>query len=139
VLLNANAPNFGSMYVMLKPFEERLDPELSAEAIAGRLQQLLQEKVPNGLVNVFGAPPIDRSGNGGRFQESSSRTGATRSWKDLQKVADGIVHQGNNTEGLRELFTSFRADTPGLFLDIDRSQCEGARRADQRDFQTRSR
>jgi len=69
------------------------------------------------------ALPHRRSGNGGRFQDRRRGPGRL-GVEDLQKVADGIVHQGNNTEGLRELFTSFRADTPGLFLDIDRSQAK---------------
>src|SRR5204863_7723044 len=34
LILNANAPNLGSMYVMLKPFDQRHDSDLSADAIA---------------------------------------------------------------------------------------------------------
>ena len=37
LILNANAPNLGSMYVLLKPFDERHDPKLSADAIAKTL------------------------------------------------------------------------------------------------------
>jgi multidrug efflux pump subunit AcrB len=42
----------------------------------------------------------------------------------LQHVADGIVADGNQTEGLQGFFTSFRANTPWLFLDIDRAEAE---------------
>ena len=34
ILLNANAPNFGAIYLMLDPFEERTGPGLSGDAIA---------------------------------------------------------------------------------------------------------
>src|SRR5208282_2384948 len=37
LILNANAPNLGSMYVLLTPFDERRDPELSADNIAKSL------------------------------------------------------------------------------------------------------
>src|SRR5262249_42208777 len=86
ILLNANAPNFGSMYVMLKPFEKRLDSDLSAESLAVRLQQLLQDKVPDGIVNVFGAPPIDGLGTAGGFKIIVEDRGDSE-LIDLQKVA----------------------------------------------------
>ena len=35
LILNANAPNLGSMYVMLEDFDKRRRPELTADAIAG--------------------------------------------------------------------------------------------------------
>ena len=44
ILLNANAPNFGAMYVMLDDFHHRTKPELSGDAIAARLQAELQRR-----------------------------------------------------------------------------------------------
>src|SRR5206468_3469608 len=65
ILLNANAPNFGAMYVMLKDFHERLEPELHGEAISEKLQAKLQHEIIEGLVNVFGAPPVEGLGTAG--------------------------------------------------------------------------
>ena len=42
ILLGANAPNFGAMYVMLDDFHDRLTPELSGDAIAASLEEKLQ-------------------------------------------------------------------------------------------------
>jgi multidrug efflux pump len=42
---------------------------------------------------------------------------------ELQRVSDAIVSRGNRTPGLRGLFNSSRADTPWLYLDIDRTKC----------------
>jgi multidrug efflux pump subunit AcrB len=123
VLLNANAPNFGSMYVMLDPFEKRLRPSLSADTIATRLRTLLQERMSDGVVNVFGAPPIDGLGTSGGFKIIIEDRGDLE-LKDLQTSGEDIVERGNDTRGLRELFTSFRANTPWLFLDIDRAQAK---------------
>src|SRR5262249_41241859 len=44
--------------------------------------------------------------------------------KSLQKVADDIVAAGSQTPGLQGLFTSFRANTPWLYLNIDRIQAK---------------
>ena len=54
ILLGANASNFGALYLMLKPFEERRS--LSSDDIAARLQDELQKRVPRAAINIFGAP-----------------------------------------------------------------------------------
>ena len=43
LLLNANAPNLGSMYVMLKEFSHRRGSKLTADAIAADLTQALSK------------------------------------------------------------------------------------------------
>ena len=44
--------------------------------------------------------------------------------KDLQAVSDGVVAQGPQLTSLQSLFSSVRADTPWLSLDIDRDQAK---------------
>src|SRR4029079_11048872 len=68
ILLNANASNFGALYLMLDDFEHRLRPELSADAIAARLQERFQKEVPQAVVNLFGAPPVEGLGTAGGFK-----------------------------------------------------------------------
>src|SRR5262249_53220553 len=53
ILLNANASNFGALYLMLDDFEHRSTPELSADAIAARLEERFQREVPRAAVNIF--------------------------------------------------------------------------------------
>ncbi len=45
VLLGANAPNFGTLYVMLDDFPNRFDHDLAADAIAAKLQAALSAEV----------------------------------------------------------------------------------------------
>src|SRR5262249_3937677 len=68
LILNANAPNFGSLYVILKEFAQRQGPDLTAEAIAATLQRQCRQEVRGGTVTVFGAPPIDGLGTTGGFK-----------------------------------------------------------------------
>ncbi len=126
LLLNANAPNFGAMFVMLDDFHRRLEPHLSGDAIAARLQATLQDRIRDGVINVFGAPPLEGLGTAGGFKIVVEDRGDTGP-KSLQNVADGIVEAGGKTEGLQDLFTSFRADTPWLYLNIDRTQAKTMR------------
>ena len=123
LLLNANGPNFASMFVMLEPFHERKDPSLSGDSILTRLQRELQEFIVEGTIGVFPAPPVEGLGTAGGFKIVIKDTGSAGD-EELQQVADAIVADGNadpDQSGLRDLFTSFRANTPWLDLVIDRS------------------
>jgi multidrug efflux pump subunit AcrB len=122
LLLNANAPNLGSMYVMLDDFARRRGPTLTGDAIGAKLKDRCQREVRAAIVSVFGAPPIDGLGTTGGFKliiEDRGNLGLAQ----LQRVSDEIVERGNNTPGLRGLFNSSRANTPWLYLDIDRTKC----------------
>jgi multidrug efflux pump subunit AcrB len=123
LLLNANAPNFGSMFVMLEDFDKRRGHELSGEAIAARLQADLQNEIKDAVINVFGAPPLEGLGTAGGFKmvvEDRGDSGLVT----LQGVSDDIVATAGNQQGLRGLFTSFRANTPWLYLNINRIQAK---------------
>ena len=120
LLLNANAPNFGALYVMLDDFHDRLKPELSGDAIANKLQSRLQREISNGLVNVLGAPPLDGLGTAGGFKVMIEDRGNT-GLESLQSAADQIVAKAEKSPELQDPFTSFRAKTPWLYLDIDRT------------------
>jgi multidrug efflux pump len=122
LLLNANAPNLGSMYVMLKEFSERRGPKMTADAIAAELKARCQREVRAAIVSVFGAPPIDGLGTTGGFKliiEDRGNLGV----EQLQRVSDQIVARGNKTPGLQGLFNTSRANTPWVYLEIDRTKC----------------
>jgi multidrug efflux pump len=120
ILLNANAPNFGAMSVMLDEFHHRVKEGLTGDIISARLQRELQGAVSDGLIIVFGAPPVEGLGTAGGFKivvEDRGDSGA----ESLQSVSEKIVAAGNETSELQDLFCSFRANSPWLYLDIDRS------------------
>jgi hydrophobe/amphiphile efflux-1 (HAE1) family protein len=119
LLLGANAPNFGSMYVMLDEFHNRRGAALTGNAIAAVLRKRCENEVQDAVVSVFGAPPVDGLGNAGGFKLVVEDRG-NLGFGELQSVADRIVAKGNDTSGLVGVFTSLRADTPWIFLDIDR-------------------
>ena len=57
------------MYVMLDDFHHRTKPELSGDAIAARARRAtLQDEITDGLINVFGAPPVEGLGTAGGFK-----------------------------------------------------------------------
>ncbi|MFO0969820.1 MAG: efflux RND transporter permease subunit, partial [Gemmataceae bacterium] len=129
LLLNANAPNFGAMYVMLDDFHDRTDAALQADAIAKTLEARLQRAIRGGAVNVFGAPPVEGLGTAGGFKiviEDRGDSGLERLQEVAEKVIDG-AETAADSDGVLQfpavegLYTSFRANTPWLFIDVDRT------------------
>jgi hydrophobe/amphiphile efflux-1 (HAE1) family protein len=122
LILNANAPNLGSMYVILKPFDERSDASQSADAISRTIQERCRKEVARATVSSFGAPPVEGLGTTAGFKMIIEDRG-NLGLGDLQRVSEGITQTGNKTPGLEGLFNSSRFDTPWVYLDIDRTKC----------------
>ena len=79
ILLGANSPNFGAMYVMLDDFHKRSPRGLSADKIAGDLEERFRHEIDDAVVGVYGAPPVDGLGTAGG-SKSLSRTAAPTAW-----------------------------------------------------------
>jgi multidrug efflux pump subunit AcrB len=122
-VLNANSSNYGSLFVILKPFDERRGPALSGEAVEGRLRERLQREVPEARVLVFGAPAVRGLGNAGGFKLMVEATGDVN-FDALQARADNLASRGNRQAGLVGLFDGFRARTPQLYVDVDRTKAK---------------
>jgi hydrophobe/amphiphile efflux-1 (HAE1) family protein len=122
LILNANAPNLGSMYVLLEPFGKRTTATLSADAIAAALRDRCRKEVRGAVVSLFGPPPIEGLGTTGGFKlilEDRGNLGQA----ELQRVSDVLVARGTRTPLLQGVFGASRANTPWLYLDIDRDKC----------------
>jgi multidrug efflux pump len=122
-LLNANGSNFASTFIILDEFENRHGPHLYADAIADRLRRQLFQEIQEAQVAVFGAPPVEGLGNAGGFEvmiEDRRDAGL----QSLQGQIDNLTEKGNLVPGLVGLFSMFRADTPQLYADIDRTKCK---------------
>ncbi len=122
-VLNAIGSNLGSMFITLKPFDQRRDPALGADAIAAQLRQRIGQEIQEARVNVFGAPAVDGLGNAGGFKLMVEAIGDVN-FASLQGQADNLADKGNQQPDLIGLFDGFRASTPQLYADVDRVKCK---------------
>jgi multidrug efflux pump subunit AcrB len=123
VVLNAVSSNFGSMFVVLKPFHDRHGDDEYADAIAAKIRQRCYEDIEEARISIFGAPPVDGLGMAGGFKLMVEDRGGG-SLALLQGQADSLAENGNKKPGLVGLFNGFRANTPQLYVDIDRTKCK---------------
>jgi multidrug efflux pump len=122
-VLGADGSHLGSMFIILDSFEKRQSPELSADAIAQTLRARFYREIREANVAVFGAAPVRGLGNAGGFKIMIEDRG-NEGLEMLQRQADELIQTGNQEPGLVGLFTVFRANTPQLYVDIDRTKCK---------------
>lgn len=115
--------NFGSVFVILDEFHHRETPQTQANAIAAALRKLSAENIFDGSVSVFGPPPVDGLGSGGGFK-LMVRDISQYGLDSLQKNADLLSSKGMEKPGILGMFNSFRANTPQLYVDVDRKKCK---------------
>jgi multidrug efflux pump len=119
ILTGTNIPNVGGMFVILAPFEERAGhPELSADRVTDELRKKFRA-IEEAQAVVFGAPPIDGLGSTGGFKmQVQDRSGA--GLDALQGAVTNVASKGNSQPGLVGLFSSFSANQPQLYVNVDR-------------------
>jgi multidrug efflux pump subunit AcrB len=122
LILSANAPNLGSMYVMLKPFDQRRDRSLSAAEIGKKLEESCRTNIRGAVVSAFGAPPIDGLGTTGGFKIMIEDRGSM-GLAELQRAGAILETEGQKSPELQSLFNTAKAETPWLYLEIDRTKC----------------
>jgi multidrug efflux pump len=122
-VLNAVSSNLASMFITLAPFDQRRNPSLSADAIAATLRAKYQKEILEARTDVYGAPAVDGLGNAGGFRLMIESIGDV-DFKALQGQADNICAKGAQLPGVAAMFNGFRAATPQLYIDIDRTKAK---------------
>lgn len=123
VLLQTNSSNFGSIFVILKPFDERRDPDLSANSIIAHLRSQFAARTRAARVAVYGAPPVPGIGMAAGFKLMVEDRGSL-GLESLQKSTDALVDSSARKPHMIVMPTMFRSNTPQLFMDIDRTKVE---------------
>ena len=114
--------NGGFLIVLLKSFEERHDPALGVDSLLAKLRGEFQA-VREANVIAFNLPPIIGLGTGSGFeyQLQDLRGGDPA---ELAAAARGLVFTANQDPALRAVFTTYSANTPQLYLDVDRDKVQ---------------
>ena len=117
----ANVSTINSTFIIFEPWSKR-GAALSQEKIVAHLNREFAN-LQEALVFVSIPPPIRGLGQAGGFEmvvEDRAGLGLSR----LQQAASDLVRTGNASQNLRGLTTTFSADSPQLYLDIDRTKTE---------------
>jgi multidrug efflux pump len=122
LLAGANSSNFGSVFIVLKPFDDRQDPSLRSNAIMARLRKKFAN-IKDADVKVFGPAPVPGLSVAGGFKIMVEDRGGL-GLKELQTQTDDLVRKLQKEPTTVGVITQFRSRTPQLFLDVDRTKVE---------------
>ena len=120
ILSRSNSSAAGFLFLRLRPFPERASrSDLTTTAIATRLRRQFS-KVEGGQVIVLFPPPLRGIGNAGGFtMEVEDRSGGATP-QQLQAVTQKLIDAARHRPEVSTLFSTFRANVPQLYVNVDR-------------------
>jgi len=114
--------NSALLVLTLDPFAKRTTRDLSVYGLIPKLNGMGQQ-VKRANVIFYNLPPIIGLGTGSGFEFQLQDYGGAPP-RELAAVARGLVFAANQDPQLGRVFTTFSANTPQLFLDIDRDKVQ---------------
>ncbi len=135
ILTSTNASNSAGLFVILSPFEERSGHD---DLYSAKMIQTIQNKldaIQDAQIVVLGAPPIDGlASTAGMKMQVQDRAGAGPA--ALQGAVENLVVSGRTEPRLTGTYSSYSANEPQLYIDIDREKAKSAGVALNDVFQT---
>ena len=116
------ASNSGLVITILAPWEERTDFALRWFNILGGVNQRLAA-MPEATAFGFPLPPISGLGTGGGI-EAQLQDYASKTPQELASAVRSLIFGANQNDTLKDVFSTYSANVPQLFLDVDRDKAE---------------
>ncbi len=121
-ILAGDADNVGFAVAILQPWDKRRRPNEQLGAIVGQAQGRLAA-ITGANAFAFAPPPIMGIGNSGGFDfRLQAKEG--QSPQQLFGAAMGLMMAANKDPRLARVFTTFTANTPQIFVNINRAKAE---------------
>jgi HAE1 family hydrophobic/amphiphilic exporter-1 len=117
-----SATNAGLLFLVLDDFEERHKRGLTIDKIAQSLRGKLAQ-IEEATTLVFVPPPVRGMGASAGFSmRLQDRLGMPAA--EFARIAQEFVAEANRTPGITNVFTTFAASTPQVFVDVDRDKAQ---------------
>ena len=123
MMSNANISNAGTLFVMLKNWDQRKTKNLSAQSLIDEFNGMAYMEIPEARTFAVLPPSIPGLGESSGFEvmlEDINSYGP----QELQKMTDEIMLAGSQTPGLSTVQSMFSASVPQYYLNIDRDKVE---------------
>ncbi|MFI8746785.1 efflux RND transporter permease subunit [Pseudomonas sp. NPDC077186] len=119
-----NSPNSGIVFTPLRPFDERSDPSMSANAIAAELNAQFAE-IQDAYIAIFPPPPVQGLGTIGGFRLQIQDRGSL-GYEELYAQTQNILAKARALPELNPMsvFTSYQVNVPQIDANIDREKAK---------------
>jgi hydrophobe/amphiphile efflux-1 (HAE1) family protein len=116
----AQSSNAAAIFVILANPFERARKGLLMPKILGELRRKFLQ-IPEARVVVIPPPPVRGIGTGGGFR-MQVQDKADLGYDTLHKATMRLVAAANQEPGLTQVFSTYRVDSPRIFVDVDRTK-----------------
>jgi hydrophobe/amphiphile efflux-1 (HAE1) family protein len=121
-LLSGTAENVGFGIIVLKPWDQRTRPNQQLGAVLGQAQARLAG-ISSANIFAFAPPPIFGLGTTGGF-DFRLQALENQPPRDIAAVTRSLVIAANQDPTLMRVFSTYTANTPQIFVNLDRTRAE---------------
>jgi len=121
-LLNGQGSNSAMIIVNLENWDDRQDPGLSANSILAQIFRIAGQEASANVI-AFNPPPITGLGVSAGVEMKVQQTGGG-SANDLSAAVNSLVYAANQRPEIAQAYTTFSANVPKLFVDLDREKAK---------------
>ena len=118
----ASESNTAFVITRLKPFGTRSGARNGADAVIAKVNQLGRQ-LTDATVTAFNLPPIIGLSSNGGFQYELENTSGTDP-AQLNAVLNGLIVAANKDPRLNHVYSTYNANSPTIYLDVDRQKAE---------------
>ncbi|WP_261817780.1 efflux RND transporter permease subunit [Vibrio gallicus] len=124
-MTGAAASNGASLFIKLKSWDDRaaLEGEHSSFAISQRINAFAAAQLPDAVVFALGPPAVPGMGAASGFEFVLEDT-LGRSRTDLAQLMNDFIVEANKQPEISHTFSTFRANVPHYYVDIDREKAK---------------
>lgn len=122
ILNGATSSNAALVIATMSNWEERQEPSLRINAILAKFWADFST-IPGANIIAFNPPPIPGLGTTGGVQLMMQQTGGGTP-QDLASAVGSMVYSANQSEDIARAYSTFRANVPQVFVDLDREKAK---------------
>jgi HAE1 family hydrophobic/amphiphilic exporter-1 len=125
VINNATNSNCGTVYVQLKPWDERSTSDQQVPGIISVMQQRIRDAgIDNANIEVIQPSPIPGIGATVGFNFQIEQRNTNDDVHAFEKVVNKFIAEANKNPAISGAYTFYTAQTPSYNLTVDRDKCE---------------
>ncbi len=121
-LLNGSGSNGAMIILNLEPWDDRQTDELSADGILAKVYGLANQEISASVI-AFNPPPISGLGMSAGVEMKVQQTGGGTA-QDLAAAVGSLVYAANQRDEMAQSYSTFRANVPKVYVDLDREKAK---------------
>jgi len=117
----SNKSNVGTMFVNLKPWDDRKGKEHHVQSVIAKIRQATAD-IKEARILPIAPPAIPGLGRSSGFTFELQQIGSTDDIQQFEKVVQQFLAKLNQRPEIESAYTFFSAHTPSYQVDVDKAQ-----------------